>query len=158
VIHQNDPAIQRFCPELWHYGCAMLSLAYYKEKYLNIPWTARKLMDIWCSARAVNIITGDLNSDGDMEDAGECEIRDWNGLCGLMGLDLEYVPGHFSPVKVLDSRCYSVCAWYNPNTKFTHFVVGTHKPVEFDPIGGGSRTVREGAPKQDGLRIFRRSI
>jgi hypothetical protein len=154
MIYQNDPSIQRFCPELWHYGCAMLSLAYYREKYMNKPWLTRELMDIWNIAILKGIITGDLNLDGDMDDAGECEIADWNGLCRLLELNLESIPGHFSPVALPNPHCYSICAWYNPNTKFTHFAVGTSKPVEFDPIMGGSRTVREGAPKEDGLRIF----
>jgi hypothetical protein len=154
MVYQTDPYIRKNCLELYKYGCAVLSTAYYGEKYQKIIWTPQKLIDVWLAARAVRIITGDLNMDGDTDDIGECEIVDWKGLCGLLKLNLEPIPGHFSPKVANQADYYSICAWFNPNTKFTHFVVGTEKPVEFDPIMGGSKTVKEGAPKQDGLRIF----
>jgi len=156
VIHQNDPRIQKLCPELWHYGCAFLSLAYYREKYENNPWHVNELVDAWNQARALGVISGDLNGDGDTDDGGECEIQNWTNLCNILGVHLRNIPGHFAPHDPITKGYYSICAWYNPNTKFTHFVVGIRKPVEFDPIAGGSRTVREGYPDQRGLRVFER--
>ena len=154
MVYQNDPIIVRNCPEMWHYGCAYLSLAWYREKYDRKPWEAEELIKIWELARKKGIISGDLNKDGDIDDSGEGEIQDWTQLCSLLGIHLKNIPGHFAPDDPIVKGYYSICAWYNPITKFTHFVVGTKRPVEFDPISGGSRTVRNGYPKQDGLRVF----
>lgn len=156
MIYQNDPIIVKLCPEMAHYGCAFLSLAWYREHYLHLPWNASDLINSWWKARDKGIISGDLNGDGDTDDGGECEIQDWTELCNILGVRMQNIPGHFSPCDPIARGNYSICAWYNPNTKFTHFVVGTKKPVEFDPISGGSRTVREGYPDPRGLRIFKR--
>lgn len=154
MIYQNDPYVKTHCPELWHYGCAFLSVAYYREKYESIPWKAADLVEVWNRAKACGVISGDLNGDGDTDDGGECEIQNWTELCTILGVHLRNIPGHFAPRDPITRGYYSICAWYNPTTKFTHFVVGTKKPVEFDPIMGGSRTVREGYPDPRGLRVF----
>ena len=154
MIYQNDPRIQKACPELWHYGCGMMSLAFYREKYEGHLWKAQELIDAWNMARKLNIISGDLNGDGDTDDGGECEIQDWTRLCKVLGVSLRNIPGHYSPNNPIIQGHFTICSWYNPNTKFTHFVVGSKRPVEFDPIAGGSRTVREGYPAIRGIRVF----
>jgi hypothetical protein len=146
MIHQNDPDM---LPDIQKEGCAYCALAYFGEKYQNQPWTAQALNSIWNIAKHNGIIDS-TNT-----------ITNWQALCNLLGLHLKYVDGHFSIDSAKAQGCYTICAWYNPNTKFTHFVVGTSKPVEYDPIKSdigplyGSKTVREGYPKkEDGLRIF----
>lgn len=156
MIYQTDPRIQKARPYLAKYGCAFLSLAYYREKYEGIPWHVDGLIEAWDEAMRSGVISGDLNNDGDYDDGGECEIQNWTRLCNVLGVRLRNIEGHFSIDDPLITGYYAICAWYNPITKFTHFVVGTKRPVEFDPIAGGSRTVREGAPKKNGLRIFQR--
>ena len=152
MLYQTDKDL---LPVINHYGCAAMSLAYFREKYQGEPWTAQAINSIWNIAVENKIITGDLNGDGDFDEGGEAEIQDWQKLANLMGCHLRYIPGHFPIDSPLAKGAFSICAWYNPNTKFTHFVVGTSKPVEYDPIRGGSKTVRDGYPKiKDGLRIF----
>ena len=153
MIYQTD---RRLNPEIRKYGCAFMSLAYYRDRYIGVPWHASQLNMAWETAKDNGVISGDLNLDGDTDDEGECEIVSWTRLCHVLGLPLRNVEGHHPIDSPLAEGCYTVCAWYNPRTRFTHFVVGTERPVQFDPIGGGSVTVREGAPKADGLRIFQR--
>ena len=154
MIYQNDPRVVAARPYLAKYGCGFLSLAYYRERYEARPWKLADLYAAWDEALDTGTISGDLNLDGDLDDGGECEIQDWTALCRILRLPLVCIDGHFDPFDPLIKPFYSVCAWYNPRTRYTHFVVGTSRPVNFDPIAGGSITVREGAPKNDGLRVF----
>jgi len=156
MIYQNDPRIKKERPYLAKYGCAVTALAYYRERYEGIPWHVDGLILAWDSALKSGIISGDLNSDGDYDDGGECEIKNWTALCNILGVHLRNVEGHFAPDDPMVKGNYTICAWFNPRTSFTHFVVGTHRPVEFDPIAGGSVTVREGFPLRNGLRVFQR--
>jgi hypothetical protein len=161
MVAQNDP---RLCPELHKYGCYFLSLAYYREKYQGVAWTADDLNKAWYKAKALGYVTGDLNHDGDTDDQGELEILNPDSLCILLGIGLKIkkhigdnwrLTTHFPLGSPEADGCFVITAWYNPATKFTHFVVGSTKPVEFDPIAGGSRTVRDGFPQS--IRIFERS-
>jgi hypothetical protein len=137
-----------------------MSLAYFRELYMGHVWSAKELNSIWQGAIDAGIITGDMNLDGDFDDAGQLEIAKPQALANMLGLPLRYLDGHFSPTgpEAVAPGRFIVTAWYNPATKFTHFVVGSSRPVEFDPIKGGSRTVREGAPKGDGARIYQMMI
>jgi len=160
MIYQNDPRIKKARPYMAKYACGFMALAYYREKYQGSPWSLGELIDAWDIARPLDpslpgIISGDLNLDGDLDDGGECDIQNWGSLCNILGLRIRAIVGHFSPDDPMVKGNYTICAWFNPQTDFTHFVVGTHKPVEFDPIAGGSRTVREGSPLWDGLRVFK---
>lgn len=161
MVAQNDPRLKK---EIQKYGCYFLSLAYYREKYQGKPWSVDELNKAWDTAKAMGHISGDLNKDGDTDDAGELEILNASGLCILLGIALKVkhrmgddwkLTTHF-PVDAPEANgCFVVTAWYNPDTKFTHFVVGSRKPVEFDPIAGGSRTVRDGYPKS--IRIYEKA-
>lgn len=155
MLYQNDPRLVAQRPYLAKYGCAFMALAFYRERYEARPWKIADIVSAWDEALNTGVISGDLNLDGDLDDGGECEIQDWTGLCCILGLPLVNIDGHFDPFDPIISPFYSICAWYNPKTRFTHFVVGHERPVEYDPIAGGSRTVREGHPAHDGLRAFR---
>lgn len=139
MIYQNDAGM---LSDIQHEGCAFCSLAFFREKYQHEPWTVQALNSIWTIAKSSKIIDSDN------------VIQNWQALANLMGCHLKYIDGHYPIDSPLAEGAYTICAWFNPKTNFTHFVVGTKKPVEYDPIRGGSRTVREGAPKSDGLRIF----
>jgi hypothetical protein len=52
------------------YGCYFMSLAYYGNKIGN-RYTVDSLIKIWGKAVKLKIISGDLNNDGDVDDAGE---------------------------------------------------------------------------------------
>jgi len=153
MIYQTDPAMD---PRIQHYGCYFMSLAFYREKYMGHTWGAKELNALWQDAIDEGAISGDLNHDGDFDDAAQLDIVHPNALCELLGLPLRYIDGHFKPDAPEASGKYSIAAWYNPNTKFTHFVVGSGTGIVlFDPIGGGSRTVREG--HVESLRLYERT-
>lgn len=150
MIFQIDP---RLDPEIQKYGCYFLSIAWFRERYQKIPWTVEALNQGWYDALRAGYITGDLNHDGDFDEKGQLEIANPTALCGLLGCGLRFIDGHFSSDHPVSAGQYGIYAWFNPRTKFTHFVVGNKRPVEFDPIPN-SVTVREGSPKSDGLRLF----
>lgn len=159
MIYQTDIRLPK---PLQKYGCAFTSLAYFREAYLCKPWSADELAAAWNGAIAGGLISGDLNGDGDFDDAGEAMIQNWQSLANYLRLPLQYVGkfGHDFPET--PRKHFSICAWKNDRTNFTHFVVGSTKPVEFDPIYGGSVTVREGYPRplddqgNGGKRLFLR--
>jgi hypothetical protein len=76
----------------------------------------------------------------------------------LLGYMLKFRPGHWPIGLVVDpDKAHIIAEWHNDNTGVTHFVVHaegviTREGVTYDPIEGGSRTVREGYPVS--LRIF----
>jgi hypothetical protein len=115
-------------------------------------YTVKGLLHTWEEAVKGGIISGDLNGDGDRDDDGESCIMDPNGLCRLLDLPLRYLDKHFPVTEKIEENHYAIVPWFNPRTQFTHFVVGLSRPVEYDPIRGGSVTVREGWPK--GLRLY----
>lgn len=132
-----------------HVGCAFDSMAYAREKFQSKPWTVEELSAAWTGAKAEGILDDDYN------------ITDWQKLIDYLGLPLQF-RGHATVNLVLDPDEFAICAWHNDRTGFTHFVVGQTKPVEWDPIEGGSVTVREGYPMPldpdtgaGGLRLFK---
>ncbi len=158
MIYQTDPRLPK---AMQKYGCAFVSLAYYREKYMERPWTAEALAAAWEGAIACGLVSGDLNVDGDMDDPGEATVLDWGGLAQYLGCRLQYV-GKCHPGAKEAKDAYVVSAWYNPATKFTHFAVGDSRPVLWDPIAPSSITCRDGYLKPAGddgagaLRVFRR--
>lgn len=158
MIYQTD---KRLPPALQKYGCAFVSLAYYREHFMDRQWTVEELAAAWEGGIASGLITGDLNGDKDFDDPGEATIQDWGGLAQYLGCRLQYL-GKFHPGAKEAVGAYVVAAWYNPRTLFTHFAVGDSRPALWDPIEGGSITCRDGHLKPAGtdgagaLRIFRR--
>jgi len=151
IYYQTSPGLD---PEVQKVGCAyMAGPVYFRGQYQKEPMTKEAINSTWREARRLGIINP--------PDAriAPLEISDWQRLCNLVGARLrvlEYVPGntHWPVSTPVLAGQFALYAWYNPATKFTHFVVGEKRPVEYDPISGGSRTVREGAPLPDGLRLF----
>jgi len=149
-------------PTLNHYGCAFTVLAAFRDK--KNPWRTHEFCAAWETAIDRGYITPDMNNDGDMDDAGECEISNWQGLADFL------IPGalmYLGKKKLSeadqfdDPKYWVITAWHNDRTGFTHWVRGRNKPVIFDPIEGGSVTVKEGHPMEltddgrGGLRVFK---
>jgi hypothetical protein len=143
MIYQDDP---RLNSEINHYGCYFMALAFYREHVLGEAWKPADLQAVWDKAKAEGVITGDLNGDGDEDDPGELEIVKPDRLCELLGLPLKYRDGHFPADQFAPDGGWTITAWHRNGASFNHFVVGNHRPVLFDPIAGGSKTVREGYP------------
>lgn len=149
MIYQTD---KRLDDNLEHIGCAFDCVAYAREKYTTKRWTAEEFQAAWNGAIAAKIISGDSSGDGDLFDPGEGMIQDWGQLARFLGAPLQFIKRVDGPY-IPDDNEFVITAWYNPRTKFTHFVVGMTKPVEWDPIEGGSVTVREGYPVSH--RVFK---
>lgn len=148
MIYQDDDGMDE---ELKHYGCAFRSLAYYRD-LRGGTWTKDELNALWRTAIAKGIISGDLNMDGDYDEVNELVIQSWQGLVDHLRLPLTAIEGHQPLSFPLPPKAFALCEWFNPATRFRHFVVGSKRPVAFDPIRNGSRTVREGHPVS--LRVF----
>jgi hypothetical protein len=140
MLYQTD---DEFIEEIQEYGCLFLSIAYYKTKHYGYEWTHKELNSLWITAKA----RGYINK--------KCEIEDYVRILSLLGINLRYLDKH-APVQEIDSNAmFAVTKWHNPNNDYNHFVVGTAKPVEYDPFSsGGSKTIREGYPVD--MRLFAR--
>jgi hypothetical protein len=148
MIYQTDRNLDA---NLNAIGCAFDSLAFFRERYQNIPWSASELQAAWDGALKLGIISPDANSDGDVLDNGEGEIQDWQLLANHLGCEVKFL-GFYPPNAQERAGNFVIARWFNARTNFRHFVVGDTRPVEWDPIKGGSVTVREGVV--DSLRIF----
>jgi len=162
MYRQNDPTAPF---DFQHYSCLFTSLLYSRPALGGKDWAIDEAVEAWEQCRALGIISGDLNGDGDYDDQGEDEIQRYSQLFTLLKLPLEVMPasalkmplnaaGRVLPAKVpLGPDYWVIEAWH---WKITHFVVndGTgKKPVRFDPIRNGSLTVKNGIPES--LRVFR---
>lgn len=146
MIYQTDKGLD---PVIQKYGCLFMSLAWASD----IKYTAMELNKIWYACIAKGHISGDLNRDGDMDDNGEAEILSHDGVARELGSCLAYTNAHNSPTVNIPAGYYAIGAYYNPRTRFTHFVViNRDKEVVYDPIPH-SVTVREGYLKS--IRIYK---
>lgn len=134
---------------------------YFRAKYQNEPMDIQAINNAWRSARKLGIINPPTHKTAPLE------ISDWQRLVNLIGAKLTVMyhtapdgslTTHWPIDTVIPAGCWGFYAWYNPRTNFTHFVVGKSRPVEYDPIAGGSITVKEGYPKAGGLRLFHAMI
>lgn len=127
-------------PNFEHVGCAFDCLAYAREKFGGAQWNAEELDAAWNGAKQIGILDADFN------------ITDWQALANYLNLSLTFA-GKFNLTDALPAgNLFIITAWHNDRTGFTHFVVGQSKPVEWDPIEGGSVTVAEGYPISN--RVF----
>jgi hypothetical protein len=137
TIRQTDPKLNMWIKK---YGCLFMSLAYASGK----EYGASQLNLIWDTCVAKGWITGDLNHDGDLDDANEAIIVDHDAVAKALGAKLAYTNKHYPPETPIPYGYYAVGQFYNPRTKFKHFVViDREKKVVYDPIPD-SVTVREG--------------
>jgi hypothetical protein len=140
MIYENDGNLDSDAAK---YGCYCLAIAHFDP---SIDDT--KFDKAWSEAKALGILDKDS------------VLLDPQGFVGLLGYSLKYRSGHWPLGLVVDpTKAHIIAEWHNDSTGFTHFVVHaegviTREGVTYDPIQGGSRTVREGYPVS--LRIFDR--
>ena len=142
-IYENDGKVR---PEAGRVGCYCLSIAHFHPDIDDGTFNAA-----WDSA----IDRGYIDSDENLVNP--------QGFVDILGYMLklrvdERGRSHYPLDTPIDpERVHLVAEWHNKNTGFTHFVVMdgkgiTKDHVSYDPIQGGSRTVREGYPVS--YRIF----
>jgi hypothetical protein len=150
MIYQTDKRMGR---NINKYGCLFMSTAFARPYLQGIDWTANELRAKWESAIALRIMSGDVNGDGDYDDPEDLVIQSHGALCKHLGVPLHYIPGHHNPSVVIESDMYAIGEYYNPRTRFHHFVVlDRNKKIVYDPIESGSVTAREGYLKS--MRLY----
>lgn len=118
-----------------------MSLMFQLNRCIRAPAMAfTAIMDIYNH----EVLDGDIGNESYMANP--------QGVCDAVS------PGRvrFLGAREVSYRCggdeFEIQRWYNPRTDFHHFVAGADNRVIYDPIEGGSVTVREG--KMDSKRIF----
>ena len=131
MIYEQDGGL---LPDLQRIGCYAECIAVYDPAV-----TAREMDIAWRAGKMLRFVA----ADGTLVSA--------QGLVDIFGYPLKYRVGHLpATTPLIPARMWIIGEWYNPATKFTHFVVmdglGTDRlNVKYDPIKDGSRTVREGS-------------
>lgn len=150
MIFQSNPLLGKYMNK---YACLFTCIAFARPYLGGEDWTPEGLRDAWDTAIANRFISGDLNLDGDMDDPGELEIQNHDGVCKTLGVSICYIPGHHNPSTQILNDMYAIGNFYNPRTGFNHFaVINRWKNVVFDPIQGGSITCKEGYLKD--IRLY----
>jgi hypothetical protein len=139
MIYETDPTLDA---DAQKYSCYALSIAHWNPDISDEEFNAA-----WESAKARGYLDPDdvLVSPQGFVDLLEYPLKLRRDALGSSHypLDAPLDPEH----------THIICEWNrgDPNGTVTHFVVMAHggttaKDVTYDPIQGGSRTVREGYP------------
>jgi hypothetical protein len=140
MMYETDSGLDQ---DLQQIGCYAESIAIF-----NPDITDQEMNEAWEKAKTA----GYVNSSGDLIDP--------QGLVNILGYPLKFRDGHFPPDTPVDPETMHIVAkWFNINNGLSHFVVMDGKGIEkenvaYDPIEGGSLTVREGS--FDSYRLFDR--
>lgn len=139
-IKQNDP---RLLKPIQKYGCLFLSFAEVSPDVFQGDLGIQLLNNIWEEAVEKKYISGDLNGDGDIDDDGESEVLNHNGLASLFGLNVKYDGIHHKAHELIPPEvafAFGQFFW-----KSSHFAVlnKQSKEVTFDSFGY-SNTVKNG--------------
>jgi hypothetical protein len=130
-IYQTDA---EFPPDIRSYGCYFLSLLFQLDRLFSLGIMDHKIIQAIYEAESKDFDLGP-----------ECYISNPKGLANHVARGKTDFLGRFDRFYVCRENEFEVCRWFNPNTDFGHFVAGDGKGnVIYDPIEGGSRTVREG--------------
>ena len=138
MMYETDSGLDQ---DLQQIGCYAESIAIF-----NPDITDQEMNEAWEKAKAA----GYVNSSGDLIDP--------QGLVNILGYPLKFRDGHFPPDTPVDpDTMHIVAKWFNINNGRSHFVVMDGKGIEkenvaYDPIQGGSLTVKEG--RFDSYRLF----
>lgn len=130
LIYQTDT---EFESDIRHYGCYLLSLCFQLDRLLGLGIMDHKIIETLYNLEG---------RDGDI--GAECFIQNPQGICDRIANGKVKYIGRFMKDYVCMPNEFEILHFYNPNTEFGHFVAGFKGTVIYDPIQGGSRTVREG--------------
>lgn len=140
MIYQTD---EEFPPDIQHYGCYFLSLLFQIDRVLLLGIMDHKIIRSIYDAESADFDIGP-----------ECYMANPQGLANYVAPKRIEFLGKFERFYMCKEGEFEVCRWTNPATDFGHFVGGDGGGnVIYDPIEGGSRTVREGY--LESKRIFK---
>jgi hypothetical protein len=143
VTYQTD---KKHSSAIQKYGCLFKSIAYFSKKDVSVE----EQNIIWDILVRNGYITGDLNGDGDVDDALESMILNHDAVADALGSDIEYLDAHFPPDTPIPSNCVAIGCF---KWKHTHFaVLDRKKNVIYDPTPN-SNTVKYG--KLISLRLYK---
>lgn len=145
MIYQTD---DEFEPDIQHYGCYFLSLMWQLNRLFGVPELTHKVIELIYATEQ----HCDANNNGVTDMNPEAFIADPQGVVDYVVPGKVRFIGAFSAPYAITPKQFEIQRWYNPNTKFYHFVAAINGVVAYDPIEGGSRTVREG--HLDATRIY----
>lgn len=128
------------------YGCLFKSIAYFSKKDVSVE----EQNIIWDILVRNGYITGDLNGDGDVDDALESIILDHDAVAEALCADIEYLDAHFPPETPIPTNCVAIGCF---KWKSVHFaVIDKKKNVIYDPTPN-SNTVKYG--KLESIRLYK---
>jgi hypothetical protein len=147
MIYQTD---DEFEPDIKKYGCYFMSLLWQLNRFIGIPQLDHKIIEVIYNSDK----HCDANNNGVTDMNAECFIADPQGLVDFIAKGKILFIGKKESNYTCKPKEFAIQCWYNPSTKFTHFVAeGDNGKVGYDPIKGGSRTVREGT--LESKRVFK---
>lgn len=163
MIYQNYEGV---LPDAQHYSCLFNDIALFREVVQHKLWTVAEYNEAWLAAKRLGYITGDLNNDGDFDDPGEDEIKNFNGLFDLLQLPLRVFDIEHSEFllmkdsngrvrlapQLMPENYWTIERWV---WQIGHFVKGDGtglKQPTWDSIRGGSQTRKNG--RLESLRAF----
>lgn len=138
MIYETDNSLDA---DARSFACYCLCIAHYDPQISDDAFNY-----VWRFAKSKGII--------DSDDV----LQSPQGFVNILGYPLKFRDGHWPlDTKVDPKLTHIIAGWHNDNNGFTHFVVHaegiiTREGVTYDPIQGGSKTVREGRPVS--LRLF----
>jgi hypothetical protein len=143
ITYQTD---KKHSSTIQKYGCLFKSIAYFSKKDISVE----EQNSIWDILVRNGYITGDLNGDGDVDDALESIILDHDAVSDALGSDIEYLDAHFPPDTPIPTNCVAIGCF---KWKHTHFaVLDRKKNVIYDPTPN-SNTVKYG--KLASIRLYK---
>jgi len=138
-IQQTD---KRLLKVIQKYGCLFLCFAYSSPMIFAGEEGIKALNLLWLKAEDEGVISGDLNRDGDYDDAGEAEVKSHDKLAKIFALDVKYDGCHRQPKEKIPKNVAHIFGCYFWHG--THFVVLNRRlEVVYDPMGY-SNTVANG--------------
>lgn len=147
-IKQTDKELLRVIQD---YGCLFLCFANASPLIFEGSNGRKALNKIWQEATKKGYITGDLNKDGDFDDANEAEIQNHTALANeFFALSVTYDNVHHKASEDIPLNVAVVFGRYV--YKYGHFVqLDKNKNVIFDSLGK-SNTVMNG--KLESMRWY----
>ena len=128
------------------YGCLFKSIGYFSKKDISVE----EQNIIWDILVRNGYITGDLNGDGDVDDALESIILNHDAVAEALCADIEYLDAHFPPETPIPTNCVAIGCF---KWKSRHFaVINKNKNVIYDPTPN-SNTVKYG--KLESIRLYK---